>query len=147
MKKRVLYVEDEEDSFHGVLQILREDNIDVELTRAGGVKEFWEAYAKGGWDLILLDVRLPEAETEAHVDNDAGVKIIKTLKYNNNLTSVIVVSGRWQSDPVWQTIEGIEFIRGMVFKPIEEAILCKYVREALYPQKMVRERIIREQKR
>jgi CheY-like chemotaxis protein len=131
MKRRVLYVEDEEKSFSGVRRILMDGRVDVELVRAGGVQEFWHAYAKGGWDLILLDVRLPAAETEAHIDDDAGVKIIQKLKNEGNRTPIIVVTCRWRSDPVWQAIKGIGFIQGLVFMPIDEMALCKTVRVAL----------------
>jgi DNA-binding NtrC family response regulator len=130
MSKRVLYVEDEIESFHGVRMMLADGDVDIELTHVGGVKEFWDAYAKGGWDLILLDVRLPASETEAHVDNDAGVKIVQKLKAESNHTPVITITGRWKSDPAWQSIKDIEFVR-MVFKPIEERLLCKTVRAAL----------------
>ncbi len=131
MKKRILYVENEKPPFDVVCQYLKDGKVDVDIARAGGVKEFWDSYQTGVWDLILLDVKLPPSETVAREDYDAGIKIVETLVKQNNHTSVIVITSLWRSTSVLQGIEGVAFVKRVIYHPLDAADLVKAVKKAL----------------
>jgi DNA-binding response OmpR family regulator len=84
---RILVVEDDEAIAEGLLLNLSRKGHDGELARDGA-----EALARareGGWDLILLDVRLPGVD---------GFEVVRRLRDGGDLTPILMLTARDQPD-------------------------------------------------
>jgi DNA-binding response OmpR family regulator len=86
---RVLVVEDEEAIAEGLVLNLRRKGHEVELA-SDGAAALGRA-AEGGWDLILLDVRLPEVD---------GFEVCRRLRDGGDLTPILMLTARDQPDDV-----------------------------------------------
>ncbi len=81
--KSVLVVEDEEDMVEIISYILRTNAFDV--TAAQDLSHMWNALSKKKFDVILLDVGLPDG---------SGMDALKILKEKNAKSAVIMVTAR-----------------------------------------------------
>jgi len=84
---RILVVEDEEAIAEGLLLNLSRKGHEAELARDGA--EALERAREGGWDLILLDVRLPEVD---------GFQVVRRLREGGDLTPILMLTARDQPD-------------------------------------------------
>jgi DNA-binding response OmpR family regulator len=84
---RILVVEDEEAIAEGLLLNLSRKGYASELARDGA--EALRRAREGGWDLILLDVRLPEVE---------GFEVVRRLREGGDLTPILMLTARDQPD-------------------------------------------------
>ncbi|WP_456400479.1 response regulator transcription factor [Mesoaciditoga sp.] len=81
--KSVLVVEDEEDMVEIISYILRTNAFDV--TAVQDLSHMWNALSKKAFDVILLDVGLPDG---------SGMDALKILKEKNAKSAVIMVTAR-----------------------------------------------------
>ena len=86
-QSRILVVEDEEAIAEGLLLNLSRKGHEAELARDGA--EALERAREGGWDLILLDVRLPEVD---------GFQVVRRLREGGDLTPILMLTARDQPD-------------------------------------------------
>jgi DNA-binding response OmpR family regulator len=84
---RILVVEDEDAIAEGLLLNLSRKGHESELAR-DGVAALQRA-REGGWDLILLDVRLPEVD---------GFEVCRRLREGGDLTPILMLTARDQPD-------------------------------------------------
>jgi two-component system, OmpR family, alkaline phosphatase synthesis response regulator PhoP len=86
---RVLVVEDEEAIAEGLIFNLERKHYATDLARDG--REALARAAAGGYDLILLDVRLPEVD---------GFEVCQRLRRGNDFTPILMLTARGQPDDV-----------------------------------------------
>jgi len=86
---RILVVEDEDAIAEGVLFNLERKGHQAEV--AGDGRVGLERARAGGWDLILLDVRLPEMD---------GFEVCRRLRDEGDLTPILMLTARNQPDDV-----------------------------------------------
>ncbi|HEV8630478.1 MAG TPA: response regulator transcription factor [Thermoanaerobaculia bacterium] len=86
---RVLVVEDEEAIAEGLLLNLGRKGHSAQVARDGN--EALRRASEGGWDLILLDVRLPEVD---------GFEVCRRLRDAGDFTPVLVLTARNQPDDI-----------------------------------------------
>jgi two-component system response regulator VicR len=84
---RILVVEDEEAIAEGLLLNLSRKGHTAELARDGA--EALKIAAERRWDLILLDVRLPEVD---------GFEVCRRLREDGDLTPILMLTARDQPD-------------------------------------------------
>src|SRR6185295_6283560 len=84
---RILVVEDEEAIAEGLLLNLSRKGHAGELARDGA--EALRRAEEEGWDLILLDVRLPEVD---------GFEVVRRLRERGDLTPILMLTARDQPD-------------------------------------------------
>ncbi|HXT51579.1 MAG TPA: response regulator transcription factor [Thermoanaerobaculia bacterium] len=84
---RILVVEDEEAIAEGLLLNLSRKGHEAELAHDGA--EALRRAREGGWDLILLDVRLPEVD---------GFGVVRRLRERGDLTPILMLTARDQPD-------------------------------------------------
>jgi len=88
-RPRVLVVEDEEAIAQGLVLNLARKGYDTEVAADG--PEALERAAEGGFDLILLDVRLPGLD---------GFEVCQRLRQRSDLTPILILTARGQPDDV-----------------------------------------------
>lgn len=86
---RVLVVEDEEAIAQGLALNLRRKGYEVDL--AGDGETALEKAEEGGYDLILLDVRLPGLD---------GFEVCQHLRRRDDFTPILILTARGQPDDV-----------------------------------------------
>lgn len=84
---RILVIEDEEAIAEGLLLNLSRKGHRPELARDG--TEALSRASERGWDLILLDVRLPEID---------GFEVCRRLRESGDLTPILMLTARDQPD-------------------------------------------------
>lgn len=87
--RRVLVVEDEEAIAQGLVLNLRRKGYEVDL--AGDGERAIEMAEDGGYDLILLDVRLPKLD---------GFEVCQHLRRRDDFTPIMILTARGQPDDV-----------------------------------------------
>jgi DNA-binding response OmpR family regulator len=122
---RILVVEDEEAIAEGLVLNLRRKGHTVELA-SDGAAALERAGARAGertdgdWDLILLDVRLPEVD---------GFEVCRRLRDAGNLTPILMLTARDQPDDV---VYGLKLgADDYVVKPFDLAELLARVESLL----------------
>ena len=88
-RPRILVVEDEEAIADGLRVNLQRKEYEVELA-ADGAKAL-EMAREGGWDLVLLDVRIPEID---------GFEVCRRLRDENDFTPILMLTARTQPDDI-----------------------------------------------
>ena len=86
---RILVVEDEEAIAEGLLLNLRRKGHEAELAADGAAA--LRRIAAGEWDLIVLDVRLPEVD---------GFEVCRRLREAGDFTPVLMLTARNQPDDI-----------------------------------------------
>jgi two-component system response regulator AtoC len=81
MRKRILIVDDEESMRHMLSIMLKKEGYEVEAAANGRLA--LEALAKGGFDAVLCDIRMPEMD---------GVGFLKALDHRAQELTVIMMS-------------------------------------------------------
>jgi two-component system response regulator VicR len=115
---RVLVVEDEEAIAEGVVLNLRRKGHTVELASDGAAA--LRRAREADWELILLDVRLPEVD---------GFEVCRRLREEGNLTPILMLTARDQPDDV---VYGLKLgADDYVVKPFDLAELLARVESLL----------------
>lgn len=118
---RILVVEDEEAIAQGLQFNLERKGHSVELESNG--REALERVRAGRYDLILLDVRLPEMD---------GFEVCQSLRSEGNFTPIVILTARGQPDDV---IYGLKLgADDYVVKPFDLAELLARVEGMLRRQ-------------
>jgi len=86
---RILVVEDEEAIAEGLLFNLERKGHQTELAKDG--RDALARAALGGFDLVLLDVRLPEVD---------GFEVCRRLRESGDMTPVLMLTARNQPDDI-----------------------------------------------
>jgi DNA-binding response OmpR family regulator len=86
---RILVVEDEEALADGLVYNLQRKGYDVDLARDG--REALDRSGAKGYDLILLDIRLPDVD---------GFQVCQRLRGEGNFTPILMLTARTQPDDV-----------------------------------------------
>ncbi|TFE00361.1 response regulator transcription factor [Jeotgalibacillus salarius] len=118
MKKKVLIVEDEE-KIARVLELeLGFEGYSTEKAFSG--YEALEKYRSGEWDLILLDVMLPEM---------TGIELLRRIRSSDNQTPVILLTAK---DSVEDKVSGLDLgANDYITKPFQIEELLARVRAVL----------------
>lgn len=87
--QRILVVEDEEALAEGIVLNLRRKHYEVDLARDG--REALACARARDYDLILLDVRLPELD---------GFQVCQQLRQDENFVPILMLTARTQPDDV-----------------------------------------------
>ena len=122
MDQRILIVDDEHD-----LRMLVAERLGLEgyqVTEAGKVKDAIGKIAESEYDLMLLDVRLPDG---------TGLDILKFMKDSGRNTPVIMLTGTTGLDIA---VESVRLgARDYVTKPAKISYLLHSIRELLAGEK------------
>ena len=111
----VLIVDDEKPVLKAVSAVLKRENIDA--TCATSCKEALELLNTNSYDIILLDIMMPEQD---------GFSLLKTLRENQVLTPVILLSGR-EEDAA--QVEGLGLgADDYMTKPFSKTVLVSKIR-------------------
>ena len=111
----VLIVDDEKPVLKAVSAVLKRENIDA--TCAASSKEALELLNTNSYDIILLDIMMPEQD---------GFSLLKTLRENQVLTPVILLSGR-EEDAA--QVEGLGLgADDYMTKPFSKTVLVSKIR-------------------
>lgn len=94
-KIKLLYAEDEKQMRITYTEILSKQGFDVYAVTNGD--EAWEAYQKDEWDILLLDIEMPEKTGEEVIrlirENDTQVPIVVFTGYDQEGLSVMEADG------------------------------------------------------
>nr|WP_039808498.1 response regulator transcription factor [Jeotgalibacillus malaysiensis] len=123
MKKRVLIVEDEE-KIARVLELeLGFEGYDTDKAFSG--YDALEKYREGNWDLILLDVMLPEM---------TGIELLRRIRTADSETPVILLTAK---DSVEDKVSGLDLgANDYITKPFQIEELLARVRAVLRTKKI-----------
>ncbi|WP_046214355.1 response regulator transcription factor [Paenibacillus wulumuqiensis] len=114
----ILIVEDEH-KISRLLQIELEAE-GYEVSQAYNGAQAWDMYREGSWDLILLDVMLPEM---------SGIEILRRIRANDPATMVILLTAK---DSVEDKVSGLDLgANDYVTKPFQIEELLARIRAAL----------------
>ncbi|MFC5700043.1 response regulator transcription factor [Cohnella faecalis] len=126
MKQHILIIEDE-DGIARILQLELEHE-GYEVGRAADGRTGLELALSGSWDLLLLDVMLPELN---------GIEVLRRLRQNDFASPVILLTAR---DTVPDKVSGFEHgANDYVTKPFAMEELLARIRNILRMSKASRE--------
>ena len=94
MGERILIVEDEEKIARVVQLELEFEGYESEIAKTG--TEAMENFENGNWDLILLDVMLP---------NISGLEVLRRIRLKNAVIPIILLTAR---DSVVDKVSGLD---------------------------------------
>lgn len=123
---RILVVEDEE-KIARVLELeLTYEGYEVEKAKTG--YEALEKYREGNWDLILLDIMLPEM---------SGIEILRRIRKGDSITPVILLTAK---DSIEDKVTGLDLgANDYITKPFQIEELLARIRVALRNNKVFEE--------
>lgn len=111
----VLVIDDEKSVLKAISAALKHEKIDA--TCSSGSKEALEYLKKQSFDIILLDIMMPEQD---------GFSFLKELRKNQILTPVLLLSGR-EEDAA--QVEGLELgADDYMTKPFSKSVLVSKIR-------------------
>lgn len=115
---RILVVEDEE-KIARVLELeLTYEGYEVEKAKTG--YEALEKYREGNWDLILLDIMLPEM---------SGIEILRRIRKGDSITPVILLTAK---DSIEDKVTGLDLgANDYITKPFQIEELLARIRAHL----------------
>jgi len=123
MRKRILVIDDEEPIRETLRLGLEPEGYEV-VTAADG-PEGLERFADGaGWDLVLLDQRMPEMD---------GLEVLQRLRAANRSVPVMLLTAHGSIELTGKSLAS--GARGFLTKPISLRSLREVVRKALEPVK------------
>lgn len=125
---KILVIDDEPVICQGCRLVLAEKGYRVDFQLSGGPG--LEAISEGDYDLILLDVRLPDMD---------GMEILKSVRQNHPLLQVIVMTG-------YSTVQNaVEAMKSGAFdyliKPFTDEELCLVAERALEKKRLIEENL------
>lgn len=118
MNQSILVIEDEE-KISRLLQIELEYE-GYQVGRAGTGTEGLEAYRSGKWDLILLDIMLPQL---------SGIEVLRRIRHHNSRIPVILLTAK---DSVEDKVSGLDLgANDYITKPFRIEEVLARIRAAL----------------
>ncbi|WLV24909.1 response regulator transcription factor [Aciduricibacillus chroicocephali] len=118
IKKKILIAEDEARIARILALELEHEGYETEI--AGTGKEAFAAMQKGDFDLVLLDVMLPEI---------SGFEVLRRVRMEDETTPIILVTAR---DSVYDKVNGLDHgANDYIAKPFEMEELLARVRSAI----------------
>ena len=129
MKKKILIVDDDEEICDELSEILRGERFQVEAVYDG--LKASPMIEKGGFNLILLDLKLP---------NLSGFELLKMIRQKKILSRVLILTGRPLLNKKALKELGIQnqeeekilkLADGIINKPFEVKLLLNKIKELL----------------
>jgi len=125
-KGRILFVDDDEISRRSLSLILGKNGYEAETAATG--REALEKAEQGYYNLVLLDIKLPDVE---------GIELLAPLKEMHPDTAVIMITGYASVETAVQALSRGAF--AYIAKPLNMHEVLATVREALEKQSLVEE--------
>ncbi|RYM06903.1 response regulator transcription factor [Sporolactobacillus sp. THM7-7] len=118
MEEKILIVEDEEKIARVIQLELEYEGYSVEKVRTG--KEALETFEDSNWDLVLLDVMIPQLN---------GMEVLRRIRAADDLTPIILLTAR---DSVVDKVNGLDQgANDYITKPFEIEELLARIRACL----------------
>ncbi|YCA44131.1 response regulator transcription factor [Bacillus sp. JZ8] len=118
MNQNILIIEDEEKIARVISLELEYEGYQSDIATSG--KEGLELFQKGNWDLILLDVMLPELN---------GMEVLRRIRSTDTYTPVILITAR---DSVVDKVNGLDQgANDYITKPFQIEELLARIRACL----------------
>ncbi|MDM8536882.1 response regulator [Desulfobacterales bacterium HSG17] len=92
-KYQILIIEDETELLKQWENIFKQEGYDVDIAENG--KQALELWEKNIYDLVIVDLKMPEVD---------GREVINTIKSNQPLTQIIIISGHGDNDDMIDAI-------------------------------------------
>ncbi|MCM3114205.1 response regulator transcription factor [Neobacillus sp. MER 74] len=119
MKKATILVVEDEEKIARLLEIELEYEGYVVTKVMDGLEAF-EAYKKGKWDLVLLDVMLPGI---------SGIELLRRIRVNDQITPVLLLTAK---SSVEDKVSGLDYgANDYITKPFQIEEVLARVRAAL----------------
>ncbi|MFB5197135.1 response regulator transcription factor [Neobacillus sp. KR4-4] len=119
MKKETILVVEDEEKIARLLEIELEYEGYVVTKVMDGLEAF-EAYKKGKWDLVLLDVMLPGI---------SGIELLRRIRVNDQVTPVLLLTAK---SSVEDKVSGLDYgANDYITKPFQIEEVLARVRAAL----------------
>lgn len=127
-KMSVLIVDDEAELRQSVALILSTSipEVDFEITEASTGKQAFELFEKGDFDLVVMDVRMPEMN---------GLEALKLIKESDPRTFVVIMTAHSNLQDAVTAIKDGAY--DYIEKPLNPARLAELVRKSLEAREMV----------
>jgi len=126
--QKILVIDDEPSICTGCKMILSEKGYEVDLSFSG--QDGLAKIAKNSFDLVLLDIRLPDIN---------GIEILKKIKEKKTNVCVIIMTGHGTVENAVEAMKNGAF--DFITKPFNEKELSKSVLKAFENRKLVRENL------
>lgn len=128
MGNKILIVDDDKEMCKEIKEVLCDEGYDVSMSHDG--LEGYSLIKEGGFDLVLLDVRLP------HMN---GLEILKSVREMKNNVGIIVITGMPLSGgpteehrkTVDQALETLKLANAVLSKPFSMQKMISAVREVI----------------
>jgi DNA-binding response OmpR family regulator len=115
MKKKVLWIDDEYHRIEGLVNDLKEENIDVIIAHTPKMREAEMAKNAGTYDLVILDIKLLDEINITHEQQrEKGKEILINIKKKWPNTPVLVFTAKIGSRDEMIAAEADDYIE----KPI-----------------------------
>lgn len=122
----ILYIEDDLDTSYFVSRTIKE-YFNCNITTASNGKEAYELFCKNSFEIILLDIKLPDMN---------GFELIKKLKKLEDDFSVIVVSGYDDKEYLMESIK--LNVSDFFVKPLNVKELVYSIENRINPKKIIK---------
>ncbi|MDD5773519.1 MAG: response regulator [bacterium] len=131
MPAKIFIIDDDKELCEEVIEIMRDEGYLISAEYDGLKGK--EAVEKGGYDLLLLDLKLPGL---------SGFDVLKQIREKNIRIKVIIVSGRPQYNGLFnenavcknkdkEEEEILKLADGIISKPFEIKIMLNKIKELL----------------
>lgn len=132
--KKILVIDDEPFSREFFQKILQKINAEV-ITYATGM-EGWKAFKTSSYDLVILDIRLPDLD---------GIELLKKMKELDHITPVIMITAYGTIENAIKAMKLGAF--DFLMKPFEETEKVMItIQNAIYQGKLEKENILLKHK-
>ena len=129
MEERILIIEDEEKIARVLALDLGHEGYVVHHVPNG--REGWEAAKSGKWDLILLDIMLPELN---------GLEVLRRIRQADQAVPIILLTAR---DSIPDKVSGLDYgANDYVTKPFSIEELMARIRSLLRMSRIVEDKYI-----
>ena len=126
--QKILVVDDEPSICHGCKIILSESGYEVDISSSG--RDGFEKIRKDSFDLVLLDIRLPDMN---------GLEILKKINEKKIDICVIIMTGHGTIENAVEAMKNGAF--DFITKPFDEKELSKSVLKAFENRNLVQENL------
>lgn len=128
IKMSVLIVDDEAELRKSVIAVLNSaiEEVDFEITEASNGKEALELFEKNDYDLVVMDVRMPEMN---------GLEALRLIKESDPRTFVVIMTAHSNLQDAIGAIKDGAY--DYIEKPVNPRRLAEIVRKSLEAREMV----------
>jgi len=130
LPQKLLIIDDERDILEGLKRLLAFELADVEVTVTSSAREGLERLAHVSFDLILVDIRMPEM---------SGLEFLAALKKTDPWTTVIMMTAYGSIETAVEAIKGGAY--DFITKPFEIPELLRLLRKGLERNQLLRENL------